>query len=202
MGLEIELKMRAGDVQQLEAELNRLGAVCRDQVDESDTYFDTADHNLRRADQGLRLRCETVTGCTEQRHILTHKGPRCGGQVKTRRETQVRVEDRGATFELLEALGYRIVLSFEKRRRYWELDDCVISIDRLPLLGTFLEIEGPSRAAVLARRKQLQLDRTPLIDATYADLLCQYLKAHDLKLERITFDDPNPHTTPLPGAAR
>ena len=43
--------------------------------------------------------------------------------------------------------------------RSWKLGGCTVELDELPHLGTFVEIEGPSEAAILKVRDQLQLDR-------------------------------------------
>jgi adenylate cyclase class 2 len=102
---------------------------------------------------------------------VTYKGPRAPGPIKKREEIEVAVDDPGHATKLFESLGYSITLSFEKRRETWKLNDCTVELDELPVLGTYVEIEGPSEASVLAIRSQLGLDDHPTITDPYIALL-------------------------------
>lgn len=187
MPLEIELKMRLKYPEVLEAKLGSLGANFLGAVLERNTYYDTVGSDLRHADQGLRLRIEQPTDSGPSRVIVTHKGPRLPGPTKTRQETQVHVSDPGSAAELLEAIGYCRVLSFEKRRRRWQLEGCSIEIDCLPYLGDFVEIEGPDEQAILAARATIQMGEVPLIRKSYLGLLREYLDENGLAQTCVTF---------------
>jgi len=189
MPLEIELKMRLEYPEALEARLKALGANRRGPVMEQNTYYDTSAADLRRAGQGLRLRIEHPTEGGPPRAIVTHKGPRAPGPLKTRQETQVQVSDSGQAAELLEALGYRPVLFFEKRRRRWQLDDCSVEIDSLPYIEDYVEIEGPNEQAVLAARVRIEMDKVPLVKKSYLGLLREYLEKQGMSVTRVTFAD-------------
>jgi adenylate cyclase class 2 len=187
MPLEIELKMRLDDPGALEAKLRALGASCLGAVLEQNTYYDTAASDLRRAGHGLRLRIEHPTDGGPSRAIVTHKGPRAPGPLKTREETQVQVSESAAAGALLEALGYRPVLFFEKRRRRWRLDECNVEIDSLPHIDHYVEIEGPNEQAVLAARARIRMDQVPMVKKSYLGLLRDYLDSHGLLERCITF---------------
>ena len=188
MPVEIEVKMRLDAPDALEAELRSLGATCRGSVLEQNTYYDTPAADLRRGGQGLRLRIEQSIDGDQRQVIVTHKGPRAPGSVKSRQETQVHLCDAGNGRELLEALGYRPVLSFEKRRRRWQLDDCSVEIDTLPYLGNFAEIEGPDEPTILAVRRRIGMDEVPLIQKSYLGLLREHLKTHGISEAHVTFE--------------
>ncbi len=171
MPIEIEVKIKVDDHEAARSRLGNLRAIQLSQVLEVNTFFDTPARSLTSEDRGLRLRTNTNLGTQSSTHILTYKGPRAPGPVKKREEIEVAVDDPTHATKLFESLGYEVTLSFEKRRESWRLDDCTIELDELPLLGTYLEIEGPAEAAVLAVRTKLQLDQHPAITDPYVALL-------------------------------
>ncbi len=176
------------DAAGLEARLKKLGATPGRSIIEINTFFDTPQSTLRSGDQGLRLRVEHDQHNKEHLVTLTHKGPRAHGRVKTRSETEVRVDSAKQAARLLTALGYSPVFMFEKKRRHWTLDECIIAIDTLPHLGDFVEIEGPSEVQVLALRDKLQMNDAPLLQASYISMLLTYLTEHHLATDRVSFN--------------
>jgi adenylate cyclase class 2 len=64
-----------------------------------------------------------------------------GSPVKRQREEETEVADADALAAILEALGYRPALVYEKRRETWRLAGTEVVIDELPF-GLFVEIEG------------------------------------------------------------
>lgn len=188
LNVEIEAKMRLVDTAAMEQKLKSLGGVFEAEVFETNTYFDTDQRQLKSADRGLRIRVEKQAdgGCAVR---ITHKGPRAHGRLKSRSETEVTVTDADDAAALLRALGYVPVLTFEKRRRRWELGGCEVELDELPHLGSFIEIEGSSDEAVLAVREKLGLAETPLVRASYIAMLMSYLHEHELQANTVRFAD-------------
>ncbi len=189
MNLEIEAKMRLEGTAVLAAGLAALGARCEGKVLQRNDYYDTPDRRLRRQGQGLRVRVEHGPDRDVLGVVLTYKGPRRPGPLKTRPETELRVDDAAAAADLLEALGHQRVFSFEKRRETWRLNNCHVEIDTLPLLGCFVEIEGPDEKAVLDTRQHLGLGDEPLIAEGYFGLLRKYMKDNDLMTDTVIFED-------------
>ncbi len=189
MPVEIEAKMKLEDVRGLESRLQELGAMHVVELLEVNTFFDTPRGSLKAADEGLRVRLEKSTDGRHVEATITHKGPRAHGRMKTRDESEVVVADAMAAAQLLTALGYVSVLSFEKRRRRWTLDDCRVEIDTLPYLGGFVEIEGPSEPVVLSVRKKLGLDHLPMISASYISMLVTYLSENAIQAAHIGFGE-------------
>lgn len=172
--------MRVADVASLQQRLEALGATRQGDVIEVNTFFDTPEGRLKAIDHGLRIRIERAVDGSRTDTIITHKGPRAHGRLKSRMETELHVADGRDAADLLGVLGYVQVLSFEKRRAKWQLDDCEVAIDLLPYIGTFMEIEGPTDDAVLAAREQLGLTDIPLIRASYIALLKDYVSEHHI----------------------
>ena len=173
MATETEAKIRVADHEPLRARLNTLGASCQGQQLHVDVYFDTADDRLRKTDTALRLRC------VEQTNVLTYKGPREQSPYKQRQEIQTAVEDPQAIKSLLEQLGFTQSLLLEKRRQSWTLDRCRVELDTLPLLGSFVEIEGPSKEDITRVIEQLQLDKMNLTKTPYPTLVREHLQKND-----------------------
>jgi predicted adenylyl cyclase CyaB len=169
MYLEIEAKLRVPSFECVEERLRSQGAAFVSETVQTDSYFDTSDAELTRTDQCLRLRVET-TGAGE-RLVLTYKGPKQVDDFKKRREVNLDVGEAQAAEALLEALGYRRALAFNKRRREWTLKECSIALDTLPLIGTFVEIEGPDSRVIQSVQKALALTDAPHVADSYASLI-------------------------------
>ena len=73
--------------------------------------------------------------------------------------------------KLLIALGYEETIVIEKTRRIWQLGNCVIALDELPLLGKFVEIEGPDEEQITGLQSNLGLADLPHISQGYLQLM-------------------------------
>lgn len=187
MAIEIEAKMKVDDHEPVRARLSELGAERVGDFLEVNTFFDNDSHALRAADQGLRLRQNRDLAKNTEAFVLTFKGPRQVGQVKTRREVELPVGSGRDAVELLGCLGFQPTLAFEKRRQRWRLDDCSVELDEMPRLGSFVEIEGPDEQRVLEVREKLGLTPRPLIDASYIAMLAEHLAEHGETESEIRF---------------
>jgi adenylate cyclase, class 2 len=190
MAVEIEAKMRVEDVEAVVALLKEHNATALGDYLERNIFYDTEDRNLLAADEGLRIRSARDLNSGNVRTVLTHKGPNGYGQLKNREETEVGIEDADAAGQLVERLGYRRWLTFEKRRRSWQLDGCRIDLDHLPHLGHFIEIEGPTEEWVMKMRDRLGMGSRPLIKASYVAMLTSYMQERGQRIDDIRFPEP------------
>jgi adenylate cyclase, class 2 len=94
--------------------------------------------------------------------------------VKRQREEETEVSDADALASILEALGYRPALVYEKRRATWRLRDTEVVIDELPF-GLFLEIEG-EESAILEAERLLNLEDAEAEHAPYPELTLRHGK--------------------------
>ena len=170
---EIEAKLKVESLAAVEGRLRECAATFLRETVQRDVYLDTTERKLTRADECLRLRSEKVGG--RERLVLAYKGPKQYDDCKKRAEIEVEVRDAGATELLLAALGYGKALAFDKRRRLWRLHDCEVALDDLPLVGTFVEIEGPNSGAIARVQEILGLLRVPHTRDSYASLIDQAL---------------------------
>lgn len=173
----------------LENKLESLGATFDRRLIETNTYFDSLENKLKTSDRGLRVRVEVDQKTGETRTVITHKGPRAHGKLKSRSETELTVSDARSAAEMLSVLGYETVLTFEKQRCRYLLDDCRVEIDTLPYVGRFVEIEGTSDEQVLATQDKLGLGDVPLIRASYISILMTYMREHHIRDKVIRLKD-------------
>ncbi len=97
--------------------------------------------------------------------------------VKRRREEETEVSDADALAAILEALGYRAALVYEKRRATWKLNETEVVIDELPF-GLFLEIEG-EEFSILEAEKLLNLEDAEAEHAPYPELTLRHGEKRD-----------------------
>lgn len=178
MAVEIEAKMKVADFAPIREKLKQLGAVEQGSVLESNTFFDSDDRSLLAADKGLRLRQKTRLSDNSESFIITYKGPRQQSAVKNREELELSVASGKDATGLLEILGFHRILTFEKRRETWILENCEVELDEIPHLGNFVEIEGPREELILQLREKLGLGDRPMVRESYIALLMTYLQEH------------------------
>lgn len=169
MYVEIEVKLKINSPANTEQKLTELGAEFVAEQLQKDYFFDDTNAALTASDRCLRLRRQSVAG--GERFFLTYKGARERSNFKKRAEIEIEINDVQATKKLLSALGYKEVLTIEKKRRLWKLGQCSVALDRLPLLGDFVEIEGPNDRIITDVRQSLGLADVPHIAKSYAQLI-------------------------------
>jgi len=174
MNIEIEAKLKVDSLQEVERKLGEVGAEFVEEQLQTDTYFDDAGAVLKSSDRALRLRRQRVG--QKEKTFLTYKGPKEKSDFKKRQEIEVEIGEADSAEGLLLALGYEKALVFEKKRRVWRLGDCVVSLDELPLLGGFVEIEGPDGERIADVWKDLGLSDLPHIVESYALLMDEKLR--------------------------
>ena len=107
------------------------------------------------------------------RAVFTFKErDRSGSAVKRQREEETEVTDSAALASILEALGYRAALVYEKRRETWRLAGAEVVIDELPF-GLFVEIEGEEER-ILEAEKLLGLDGAEAEHSPYPELTLRH----------------------------
>jgi adenylate cyclase class 2 len=165
--IEVEKKYRLTAAQRdhVLQRLQDIGAEAHGEDFEENTIYGGG--SLERGRSVLRLRR------VGEKALLTYKErfPR-ESAIKHQREDETAVEDPAAMAAILDALGFKPVLVYEKRRQTWRLDETEVVIDELPF-GWFMEIEGDD-VAIEAAEQRLEIDGLPAEHATYPQLTEQY----------------------------
>ena len=168
MGVEVEKKYRLtrDELKLLERRLVETGAVRRGPEEfEVNTLY--GGRGLDPRTRVLRLRR------TGERALFTYKERDASDSaIKRQREDETEVSDPAALAAILDALGYRPALVYEKRRTTWHVSDVELVIDELPF-GLFMEIEGTENAIVEAEAL-LHLTETEAVLETYPELAARH----------------------------
>jgi adenylate cyclase class 2 len=194
MGNEVETKLHVEGFEPVRSALRAEGAVYTGTVLQTDRYYDRPNGRLREEGCGLRLRLRKVLkhgrdGTLDDRAEVTFKGPvDADSRLKSRREIQTRLDDATAAADLLEACGLTCFRVIEKRRCSYRLGRALVELDELPLLGSFVEIEGVSENHIETVQGRLGIDAEH-IDASYLRLLDSYCDKHKLDPASITFEN-------------
>ncbi|MCG3138287.1 MAG: hypothetical protein HJJLKODD_02149 [Phycisphaerae bacterium] len=177
MALEVEAKFRIDSFGPLRNTLREQQALYLGQVLETNRIYDNAADQLRRSGCGLRLRTTRLLDGSVEKSTLTFKGPMQPGSLKIREETEITVEPPEVTAQLLAGLGYQPFLIFEKFRESWQLKKCRIELDELPMLGRYVEIEGPHAEVIEATALRFHFQPAARIAHTYVHMLQSMLQA-------------------------
>ncbi len=138
----------------------RAGRVRDEEFEENVIY---CGHGLDPRSRVLRLR--RVNG----RATFTFKERRAtDSAIKHQREEETIVSDADALAAILDALGYRPALVYEKRRTTWQLNRAEVVVDELPF-GLFVEIEGDEES-IVAAESLLGLTHAEAEHASYPEL--------------------------------
>lgn len=177
MGVEVEKKYRLTGEQRvrLPGLLRSAGARLEGEEFETNTLYAGNDLDTTRA--VLRLRR------TERRAVLTYKerGTVSESGVKRHREDETEVADGDALHDILDALGYRPSLIYEKRRATWRRGDAEIVIDELPF-GSFMEIEAAEKT-IGELEILFDLKDGEGVAETYPDLAARFGRTRDGVIE-------------------
>lgn len=146
MAIEIEKKYRIDKkcLVDLTAKLTELGATFSYETFEENYLHRGGELETRAA--FLRLRkTNTVNTLTYKEKVVTN------GDFKQQIEFETIVSDVEAMEHIIEKLGYKLSVVYEKHRKAWHLGDVEIVLDELPF-GYFMEIEGSMKNILKAEK--------------------------------------------------
>jgi len=172
--VEIEAKLKVDSFEPVLTMLEEAGAEFVGEFRQFDTYFDDADKTLSSNDKALRIRRQ-VKGDSEK-IIVTCKGAKEASNYKVRSEDEVEVAEADSMERILNGLGFEKKMKIEKRRRMWRLGGCLVTLDELPLIGSFVEIEGPADEQIADVQTRLGLSQLKHIPQSYAKLIRKKLR--------------------------
>ncbi|HLM58954.1 MAG TPA: CYTH domain-containing protein [Pyrinomonadaceae bacterium] len=167
MAIEIEKKYRLTRElwEQLPARLQEAGAAREGEEFEENTLYAGPGLDPRRRVLRLRRAGERAVFTFKERDLS-------GSAVKRQREEETEVSDGAALAAILDALGYRPSLVYEKRRATWRLAGAEVVLDELPF-GLFAEIEGGEEEIREAERL-LGLEAAEAEHAPYPELTLRH----------------------------
>ncbi len=133
--LEIEIKAYCDDLDKIKRKITELGADFVKTSKETDLYFNHPEKDFGDTDEALRIR--TVNSDS----ILTYKGPKISIKSKARIEKEVIISDETISRDILLLLGFRDSGTVIKNRDYYLINGITICLDKVEILGSFVELE-------------------------------------------------------------
>ncbi len=163
--MEVEIKAKIENKNEFERKLKDAEFI--KEVVEEDEYFNHPCHDFASTDEALRIRND---------YTLTYKGPRVDKDTKSREEINLKIDDLDKARNLLISIGFKPVAKVVKRRRYYKMGEINISVDNLPELGDFVEVEcigeyEPCKEKVMEFAKELGLG--DFIRKSYLELVLE-----------------------------
>ena len=178
MASEIEVKFHVGDLEAMRPRLLELGGrVAVGRRFERNWRFDLPDGSLSARGAVLRLRLDETAWLTYKERTE---------QPERREEIEFGVDDPQAALAFLGGLGYRQIGMYEKYREIFSLGDCQVMLDQLPF-GSFIEIEGPSRASLQQTAERLGLRWEMQVRESYLGLFETLRARLEQPVEQATF---------------
>lgn len=132
-----------------------------------DEYFDNLEGQLKKQDLVIRIRTigTQKTIALKSPRVLLESG------MSHRIELEFEAAAGEKVQEQLVSQGLKSLEAYEKERWTFVANDCEIVLDKLPFIGTFIEIEGPSEAAIQDLVKKLKLSENSIISKNYGELM-------------------------------
>jgi adenylate cyclase class 2 len=185
--LEQEVKFFLENTDEVRRRISALGArAYQPRMHEANIRFDTADGTLTRSRKVLRLR---KAGSV----ILTYKEPEPAASAESpapaRRslETEIVVDNLDKTAHLLQSLGFRPIVRYEKYREVFQWKSVLLMVDQLPF-GDFLELEGPDLAELRQTADPLGLEWPRALQTSYMGIFLMLKKTYHLAFLEATFE--------------
>ncbi len=183
-GQETEAKFHVQNLGKIELRLLDLKAqLIQPRVHEINLRFDRPDGELRNSFRVLRLRQDDIAR-------FTFKGPSLEkeGGILSRQEIEFEVGDFDSAKQFLEAIGFKVVVFYEKFRTTYELNDTHIMLDELPY-GSFIEIEGEDVESIHSIANLLGLNWEAMVKAGYHALFERVAGKYGLDVSTLSFEN-------------
>ncbi len=188
MATELEAKFKVNTHEPVRESLKKAGATHLHTVIEENHILDRNDGALHKAGSALRVRGIEVLAGNPKHPTLTFKGPKQKSKFKSRQENEVVISSSEETLAILKGAGFNVTLYFEKRRETWKLDNCLVELDEVPVLGTYVEIEGSDEEAIAAAQKTIGLEGSEHVSKGYVNMLAKHCQKESRAEFRIAFD--------------
>ncbi|MFZ4815725.1 MAG: class IV adenylate cyclase [Phototrophicaceae bacterium] len=181
---EVEVKLHVSNFNAVIPALKRMGAeLAVPRVFERNVRYDTVNRSLSAQDIVLRLRQDNGVRLTFKDKIL---GDAITRGVHQRFEAEVSVSDFDTMNLILERLGFKPYMTYEKYRTTYDFNEIEIVLDEMPY-GNFIEIEAPDEAAITPILEQLGLQSAPKSPYSYSKLFAHVKRNLKLDFNDLTF---------------
>lgn len=137
--IEVEVKAKIDSFEEIEKELEKIGATKTKKEFQEDIYFNSPIVDFAKTDEALRIRTTTEEDNTNI--FITYKGPKIDSKSKTRKEIEMGIDDSKKCSDIFEEIGFKKVRTVRKNRQYYTYENFEISLDDIEGLDHYMEIE-------------------------------------------------------------
>ncbi len=137
--IEVEVKAKIDSFEEIEKELEKIGATKTKKEFQEDIYFNSPIVDFAKTDEALRIRTTTEEDNTNI--FITYKGPKIDSKSKTRKEIEMGIDDSKKCSDIFEEIGFKKVRTVRKNRQYYTYENFEISLDDIEGLDPYMEIE-------------------------------------------------------------
>lgn len=132
-----------------------------------DEYYDTPEGQLKKQDLVVRIRS------SGKKKTIALKSPRVElpSGASSRIELEFLSADSENVHEQLLGQGLAPNEAAEKERWTFTYNECEVVLDKLPFIGSFVEIEGPSEKAISEVVDLLNLSSCRVVKKNYGELM-------------------------------
>ncbi len=169
MLFETEIKIKLGSDERLTSVLslctNLYGA--GEFLIQVDEYFDTPSQILKNEDLTLRIR--TINGVIKV--AMKNSRERITEAIHKRIELEFTAADEGEVRDQITRQGLITAAIYEKHRWKFRTEDSKIVVDKLPFMGTFVEVEAANPRKINKILNLLNLSTEDAVGENYTELL-------------------------------
>ncbi len=133
--IEVEVKARISSFEEMEKNLEKIGAEKTKTEFQEDIYFASPVADFAKTDEALRIRT------TDNNTFITYKGPKLNKDAKTRKEVEMTIESAQKARDIFEEIGFTPARIVKKSRKYYTYENFEISLDDVEGLPPYMEIE-------------------------------------------------------------
>jgi adenylate cyclase, class 2 len=143
---EIEIKAKVSSHVEIENKVISMGGKFIQKINEDDEYFNHPSRDFKQTHEAFRIRV------TDGGAALTYKGPVLPGIAKARVEAETSVGNPETIRNIFVSLGFIPSGRVKKTRKEYTVNNCIVTLDNIEGLGSFVEIErtGEDREALEA----------------------------------------------------
>lgn len=195
--IEVEIKVQIKNPDEIKEQFDKQNGVYQFSLLHEDTYYNMPKklRDFKESDEALRIRKSQKFEKNQQEKktehcYITYKGAKLDSKTKTRRELETFVEDGEILKNILDALGFREVLTVKKERDLYKFmyEDKSIEVllDYLPILDQhFIEAEllvesenkiNQARELLFSFLNLFNIKESDSIRKSYLELIIEKLK--------------------------
>ena len=139
---EIEIKLPVEHLEEIKEKLSEKGFREEGIFRESDMYYNSVYHDVKKRGEALRIRKSTDLSTSRERAQINFKGKKIDQVSMSRQEYETVVENWECMEKILIALGFSPAAGVQKTRCYMKGEELTACLDQVDRLGDFLELEA------------------------------------------------------------